>query len=167
MIREEDIREFQEIIEGRNSYDSEIEGNNNEEFDLDDEFLDAHEGMLEEDEEESSSKQVSGNTLVLFITGTFGLTFLIFLIVLVLTFIYGLRDGENVRSNKKNGNDNLKSSQIWRFPGYKPLVTDPKDSKVKVWGVRTAVPPEPCLDLYFYFMYPEMFEEPKTKIYLV
>lgn len=85
-------------------------------------------------------------------------------------FIYGHTEGESPKIDKKNGNDNfnLKSSQIWRFPGYKPLITDPdKDSKIKVWGVRTAVPPEPNLDLYFYYMYPEMFEEPKTKIYLL
>lgn len=165
MIREEDIREFQKII-GRTKYEQEDEEGEEEE----EEVSDGNDAIFEDEDapedlavKRSQPVTVSGNTLIIYITAAFGMIFLLTVVIGVGVFFYEGHEKNQANRNKNDGKggDNFKSSQIWRFPGYRPLITDPEphEAHIRVWGVRTAVPPEPYMFYYYYQMYTHLFED--------
>lgn len=153
MIREDEIREFQEIIGGRRD-DSETESIHS--------IFDKNEELAEEFEDASVEKEVktdSPNTVILLITGILGLVFVASVFIGAIIYIYMKNESDGSQSNKS------KPSQSLKIPGIEHLVTDPTpEEKIKVWCVRSAVPPSPRLGKYYYF-FPEPENETDIAVY--
>ena len=172
MIREEEIREFQEIIGiigRRAALNSDVEEDDDfhETYPYDNEdFIDAREEEYGEDRNanaNSYASDISGNTLILYITTTFGLIFLASVIFGVLMFVYGAPSVVKDKKEIKNSNDNSNSdsSKQWRMPGYRKIITDPDagEENIRVWGIRTALPPKPYTLYLYYRLHPEDFKD--------
>jgi len=140
MIREEDIREFHEIIEGRID-DYEIQSVYSI-LNRDDNFLEKFEDTLVEKEVKSENP----STIILLITGILGLVFVASVFIGAIMYIYMKNEVDENQLNKS------KPSQSLKIPGIESLVTDPipddSGKRIKVWCVRTAIPPEPRLGEY-------------------
>lgn len=132
MIREDEIREFQEII-GTYQADSDEENEI-----IEDQIEDAVE-TEETIEEKTDNPTIS----ILFITGIFGLAFFFSVFIGTVLYIYAIQITEEKLS--KTG----KPAQNLKIPGIERLFTDPPaegpDSKIKVWVVCTAIPPRPVI----------------------
>lgn len=147
MIREDEIREFQEIIGGRRD-DYETESIHSI-FDRNDELP----GEFEDASEQKEVKADNPNTVILLITGILGLVFVVSVFIGAIMYIYMKNESDGGQSNKS------KPSQSLKIPGIEHLVTDPTpEEKIKVWCVRSAVPPSPRLGEYHYF-----FPEPEPE----
>jgi flagellar biosynthesis/type III secretory pathway M-ring protein FliF/YscJ len=140
MIREDEIREFQEIISGR--IDASETESAHSIFDRNAEFKEEFDVEIEEKE----VKTENPNTVILLITGILGLVFVASVFIGAIMYIYMKNDADDSNLNKS------KPSQSLKIPGIEKLVTDPEpDEKIKVWGVRTAVAPSPRIGNYYYF----------------
>lgn len=137
MIREDEIREFQEIIGGRNQ-DSETRNCEKEQ-----EYFE-----VVEDAPEGEIKTDNPSPIILFITGILGLAFVASVFLGAIMYIYLEHGGsEQAKTNY------TKPSQSLKIPGIEFLVTDPHPDeygkRIKVWCVRTAVPPTPQIGDYY------------------
>ena len=125
LVAEDNIREFQEIINGQNFENFE--------------------------EPEKNLKQKNENqTLILFLTSVIGLFFLATILIWTLLYIYFSQGREGENSNSKTRAQSLK------VPGIEGLVMDPYpeiggNQKIKVWALRTAVPPTAIIGDYSHF----------------
>lgn len=138
MIREDEIREFQDIIDG---------GFNDDGFEAELEDVENEEEDFAENEEFAELKKESANTTILFVTGIAGLIFFIAVLIGALTYIYFKYD------TPATGAINSKVTHSLKIPGIDDsLVTDPipdgSGKRVKVWCIRTAVPPTPKIGDY-------------------
>lgn len=142
MISEDEIREFQEIIGGRYDDSDNLSVtsivNRNDEY-LSEEFEDA--------QEELEVKKENPSTVILLITGILGLVFAASVFFGAIMYIYMKYETDESFLNKS------KPSQSLKIPGIESLVTDPipddSGKRIKVWCVRTAVPPTPQIGNYF------------------
>lgn len=151
MIKEEDIREFHGII-ARRTVESELDDDgkvqyedDNEEF-TEDEFVDTYENGNSQD---GQLKNIPGNTLILYLAGIFGLIIVISVIIGAFIYIYNSTKKGDTFSDKIDNDTQF--SRTWNFPGYQYLITDPEphEEHIKVWFVRTAVPPQPQINIKF------------------
>lgn len=140
MIREEDIREFHEIFVGRT-----------EDFELGSvhSTVDKNEEIVDEFDDAPVEKEIKSETpssVILLITGILGLVFVATVFIGAIMYIYMKNEVEESRLNKSNPSQSLK------IPGIESLVTDPipddSGKRIKVWCVRTAIPPEPRIGEY-------------------
>ena len=147
MIREDEIREFQEII-GTFQPDSE------EEPVIENDAIEQQQESQDSIEVHVDVKPEIPNIKILFITGLFGLVF--FLSVFFGTILYIYSNQIKEMKNQKTP----KPSQNLKIPGIERLITDPypegPETKIKVWGVGTAIPPEPLI-----YDYSVIFDEPE------
>jgi hypothetical protein len=142
MIREDEIREFQEIIGGRTDDSENISMHS---------IFDRSERLSEEVEDdaqvEQKAKTDNPSTVILFITGILGLTFVVTVFIGAVMYIYLKPGSDDSNSNKS------KPAQSLKIPGIESLVTDPvsddSGKRIKVWCVRTAIPPPPQIGDYY------------------
>lgn len=147
MIQEAEIREFRDIIDGRShDFDQELFDDDIQDDDNDNDNENENEFIGEESGDAPEVKKESTNTTILFVTGIAGLIFFISVFIGALTYIYLKYDTNTPNSA------NPKSSQSLKIPGLESLVTDPipdgSGKRIKVWCVRTAVPPTPQIGDY-------------------
>lgn len=138
MIREDEIREFQEII-GTFQPDSDRE-QVLEDVSIDQEQEDAAEEQVE-------IKSSGPNNAILLVTGIIGLVFFFSVFIGATTYIYSIQIKEVKHPEPVQ---NLK------IPGIEGLITDPlpegPETKIKVWGVGTAEPPESLVFDYSFIL---------------
>lgn len=142
MIREDEIREFHEIIGGRTD-DSEIISLHSI-MNRSDQFAQDFEGDAQD---EQTAKSENPSTVILLITGILGLTFAVTVFIGAIMYIYLKHgsDGENLSKSKP--------AHSLKIPGIEFLLTDPipddSGKRIKVWCVRTAIPPPPQIGDYY------------------
>lgn len=135
LVAEDNIREFQEIINGQSL----------ENFDI---------------EEPDNLKQKNENqTLILFLTSVIGLFFLATILIWTLFYIY-LSQGREA----KNSISKIRAQSL-KVPGIEGLVMDPYpefggNQRIKVWALRTAVPPTAIIGDYSH-LFPSSSDENK------
>lgn len=137
ILQEENIREFQEIINGKCSTPS--ENSNNKEME-ETENLKSKQKLKEKQKKDNQ-------TIILFLTSAIGLFFLATILIWTLLYIY-------LSQGRASRNLNSKTpAQTLKVPGIEGLVMDPyPDQRIKVWALRTAVPPTAIIgDYSFYF----------------
>ena len=138
MIREDEIREFQEIIGGR-----QIDSDNESLHSIFDRNEELPEKEFDDTLEGKDFTTGNSNSIILLITGILGLIFVVSVFIGAVMYIYMKNDSESRILNK------TKPSQTLKIPGIENLVTDPKsEDRIKVWCVRSAVPPSPRLGDY-------------------
>lgn len=147
MIREDEIREFQEIVGGRIDDSENISIHSI--FNRSEHFSDE---VNDDAQPEQKVKMDNPSTVILFITGILGLIFAVSVFIGAVMYIYLKHEVEGSNQNKS------KPAQSLKIPGIEFLVTDPvhddSGKRIKVWCVRTAIPPPPQIGDY-YSLFPD------------
>lgn len=141
MIQDEEIREFQEIVGSFHPYSE-------------DEQVIIQDKSNKETVVNNSEKNLKiPNVMILLISSLFGILFFFSILIGTVLYVYPREDTE-VKVINRNPIQNLK------IPGIEKLITDPfpegPETKIKVWGVGTAVPPESII-----FDYEKIYERPE------
>lgn len=137
MIREDEIREFQEILGTFQGSDSEEEET---------EIIPEQTQDASEEAPVEMKSADTGNMSILFIVGLSGLVFFISVVIGTIVYIYiiQIKEANDLKATKPANN--------LKIPGIEKLFTDPPkegpNSKIKVWVVGKGTPPPPLIYNY-------------------